>query len=1720
MVIFLGFFLPLVAYLALYVWLGKKQVPTGLLSMLLAAAIALWSAAWTLGVVFWSPEWRDSAQIAWTGVEASNKPMVIGGAREEAIVGWPNGAFSPKLTVAAANNQSASLEIANGLGFVFDENSKQFLNGEVIKPDETKTLDDYSLKHSTGWFGKHYFEFFKDGKSIAKFSLTTAKTKVFALETQLERSATEYGSSVALFNLQRWASGIRLLLTEEGEVRILERQMIYKQNCDMPCKLKILWTTLHIPFEVRKESEKIILNFPPPWRLASPIPAAKRVLNEPPANSNTPTKNSPSASGNKNSDAVKPEVKTIPLTITSCPRPNDIAFVLPFGQGLNDSRTSINLLEKSGFETIFQTGVVDTRDDLRDAVPEKYLPNIKKGEVSGMTSTTAARTGPYSFLLATVKDLPGMKKTAWLMSLAFLSFCGGLILVYARMREQDLWMIYGLMTVLWDFLAFRLLLAFRYTLDPSRLDGLAVSGVTTALVGLAVAPGLILFGCRLRRDLSGFPADEKYRKRALLWAGGYLGFIFLIFLYEYATAPTLWQNLPTRYVPSLHLVFKIFAGMVFLFLFLAVFATYGTVKGKKGYRPEQTLFVGVWSFLVERLSDAAKKRWETLAVANHMKWAMRIAYLIFGVLVAVVIWGVIPAAMSLIPTVRKSFQEIIAPLLFCWPVAVFWLSSKRVFTPDEQTKRPNAMNTFFWAFVTLLPPVFLLPLAIRDVGSIMGALSIFVSVVVVLLASKSRYCGWVALVTLVSGFLLASFVYVETRTMIPGLFGEAEIRLLNFREESAVQDYILFANSVKGEDPTALPVQKLRNAYQHTWENKAIAHVGGWFGLPFGKAPAERSQVRLDTIEYDSVFSFFILSEHGVIGSLFLLLLYAMPLTIILFVGRQRFEMGKAVAAVIAGAFLLEGLIHAAMNLNALPFTGRDLPLLAINSVSDLMRWTILFGLATMTVFWRYDGAGKEKPEALSVISSNFNATGNSASNPPSENLPRYVMAAIVIAIIPLFMIGYIIFSSLTIVYDSRLDEPFGWDEVLENVQKMARLEILKVNQQDKTIFIDPTKLPVSQGMLLSEEVKRFNALPPEERDEETYVQGLMGNLNRVKDFGEYNKILEEAKNLSLQAGSGRRPSIFKIVRSTQVDEEGNVTKGDYRVEPNPDFNVRLSFTAGNDRADIPQVTLRNAGDVVIGSAWVMGRWILATNYDAPLPWSANLAAAINSETSRLGAAEEANQRYGTLSLDKNLQLAAINFAALKGRGLFDSLLKATPPVTPTTNNKTPIAEVDEARIPPRVALAIVNLSGDGFGETLALGGWPKITSDLFWKKESFGTPGQVEWIPPGSWVENEAPRFLRTRYEGDRNFDRIIMGSTTKPIWATAVLGVHPGLDQRLRVGGSDALESDVFGINLARQWKVTPNVWRDFNSYLTFSDNRYEVRLGFLGLAEKSGNEVATESAISPSKKESMNASTTAWQRYPKFPNLIGFSKDQQRELLNLHQTPLALNLRNMYGVGLTHNEMRHKISFWTKNEADNYFDVAQNRKNSPTRLFRWISPLAPNFELDQVNSPEAFVTLLLGGGTNLWANVDFAAAFGACVTGTPVVAHIVRNQREVELTTDRKPFPDIAGKIRAGLAGVVTQGTARAGFQSTGAKAFLSSLNGVEVYAKTGTLKADDQSRDTSRIVVALIKWNAGKTAVRKGLVFSLVAEQARRGTATLWLGEFFTANQVLIRQWLND
>jgi hypothetical protein len=356
--------------------------------------------------------------------------------------------------------------------------------------------------------------------------------------------------------------------------------------------------------------------------------------------------------------------------------------------------------------------------------------------------------------------------------------------------------------------------------------------------------------------------------------------------------------------------------------------------------------------------------------------------------------------------------------------------------------------------------------------------------------------------------------------------------------------------------------------------------------------------------------------------------------------------------------------------------------------------------------------------------------------------------------------------------------------------------------------------------------------------------------------------------------------------------------------------------------------------------------------------------------------------------------------------------------------------------------------------------------------------------------------------------------------------------------------VDHTLFGIDIpGASWNgtATGDRWIDFTHYLADSNNNYQVRLNFLGLGrpDPGPNVVAVEQNKdgtefhTSSKLETFT--TEPWSRAPDL-GAYGFSHKTPARLQGLQYSQLAQAMQAHFPVNIVEtNRVRrsYDISFWSGNEADNL--LATESVEERWGQLSTISPAATNFAFDatspdqhlpEFGSPRAFISVLLGGSTNTWSNLDLPSSIYTAMSGRPIVPHIGM-LAQTEATRD--PFGrEVFDPIRAGLQEMIQSGTG-ASFLSDkqgGARALSRSLGPeYNFYAKTGTLETLEETKESgdlalARIVLIIIPKGADNSRAHKGLILSLVSEYGGMSTsesnsAVEWVSEFVLNNRELLK-----
>lgn len=309
-------------------------------------------------------------------------------------------------------------------------------------------------------------------------------------------------------------------------------------------------------------------------------------------------------------------------------------------------------------------------------------------------------------------------------------------------------------------------------------------------------------------------------------------------------------------------------------------------------------------------------------------------------------------------------------------------------------------------------------------------------------------------------------------------------------------------------------------------------------------------------------------------------------------------------------------------------------------------------------------------------------------------------------------------------------------------------------------------------------------------------------------------------------------------------------------------------------------------------------------------------------------------------------------------------------------------------------------------------------------------------------------------RLSVNQNLPLIPIGSTTKPLFASAVWDVHPDFSKLVIVEPTGG-RSEVLGYRLAAPYGTDGRHGRvDANGFLRMSSNDYTMHLGLLILAQG----VTVNNAGSPV--------------YPTGRvNLADFFRnDTIPGGLSESSTQVFPKMRECYDVGLVVEAAHDPATEWetdfiapmlqqlglpkevtAKGPVRNDAELKQLREifyNS----FSTVLPKKANLDLPSVSTVRGrYASMLLGSGSNRWSNFKLAEAYARLGTGKKVVARLtVDPQKPVTLDS----FPDLPlerptlAKVHAGM-----QQCAEGGDLSTAARISSSIRQAREHFAAKG-------------------------------------------------------------------
>ena len=182
----------------------------------------------------------------------------------------------------------------------------------------------------------------------------------------------------------------------------------------------------------------------------------------------------------------------------------------------------------------------------------------------------------------------------------------------------------------------------------------------------------------------------------------------------------------------------------------------------------------------------------------------------------------------------------------------------------------------------------------------------------------------------------------------------ATVRSLASREPELLEEALTFAGPSEALVAAAPSMEQV-------WGGRAHA-ASGWTGTGFAGTTALGRGIPVAVSYAENTFSVYVLSEHGALGGIAVLLLYlSLLVPVAIWIVRVRHQVqntpsGLAAVAMAVGGVLwltLPAAYVAASNIGSVPLTGQNMPFLGLNSWADVVLVSgvatgILFGLSAL----------------------------------------------------------------------------------------------------------------------------------------------------------------------------------------------------------------------------------------------------------------------------------------------------------------------------------------------------------------------------------------------------------------------------------------------------------------------------------------------------------------------------------------------------------------------------------------------------------------------------------------------------------------------------------------------------------------------------------------------------------------------------------------------------
>lgn len=954
------------------------------------------------------------------------------------------------------------------------------------------------------------------------------------------------------------------------------------------------------------------------------------------------------------------------------------------------------------------------------------------------------------------------------------------------------------------------------------------------------------------------------------------------------------------------------------------------------------------------------------------------------------------------------------------------------------------------------------------------------------------------------------------------------------------------------------PARRILGIHEHFWTMYHYAARGSG-GVGYGEAPIERVPFANGIAQSDNLYSIYVMSEHGSLGAMALVALYLFVALLMLFILVRHFSNELEPTLIVGGVtltILFAAFYHAAGNVNGVPFTGKNFPLLSLNSTADVLLVGLLLAIALSVIG---NGRDTDLPDDGRGLASAFMTDGNM--------LNRWLLLLAAV-------FSFIFFPAVSVwtaraAADQNHRAEYDLAGFVERVKQYLNDRVITLDENNRRIELHTERAKgLAERQYLRVLRDQFNSAPLEEKQSGKYFFVLKEQVLDEDLYGPESRGDRYRETvLTVDQNYFRRPSPF----AEKVGWHGDLLSSDasegkqgYLVGEGVNLSLQHVLDADEPIPGAPEkkdVVVANPGRPVNPGEFYTGRRFHVRNRRGKELF--NLYA-VEADTV-LDPRAEGTFVNGQPVSDKT-RLEPGDIIAIKGSPQTDhrNLVFAfhreqggmlarshwvngreefTFPQNEMFALARPIAEAINARVGAMALEGRKDAATRAASVSLSL----SLNADLnrriyrLLAEEAEGYTNARREEVGGLWQEVSRRRGLPPR---------IAVTAMNPQTGEVLALASWPSFDPNPQAAEQERLNPRSYS-NLLRSHGPTSQRYLQNHNFtrhvigsatkpfvaaaaataypqllsLVVTDDAatYEQVLGVStppawqggGMGVVNWNRFLGESnnlyavtigfmGLSNGSGQGLRFSRQATRQHYQLdghdstlqPDFADVLDSNTGAAVKLEHTPLASQLNSLFDIQVSGPDPDPLTSVWRG---------AQARSLLPEQGggLAFISPEVPNLSLNNVQHARSFVGVCLGGNTNLWSNVKSAEAFSRLVTGRRVNATMVKEKEPVNFTPLDSAFVErVRPALLEALEGVVAgpNGTAAVLLPSVNAVNGGTAAAGGErfaIFAKTGTLEGQFRSgRNDSNIIFAAGWYNPATRTFRDGVVVSVFIEKGNR------------------------